>query len=995
MNGDDLDTLVRTVYGEARGEPSEGQRAVAAVALNRARATGQPLSSVVTAPGQFESWDTAATRGAMTSLSPNDPQYKKIAAAVAPLLDGSAPDPTSGADHFYAPKAQAALGRPKPAWDNGTGQPIGGHLFFKSANGTSPDDALDGIIAGRAPAASGASDLDAALNGGSPDQSLDAAISARRSPPQGGPSVDLDAALAPSALVPSSSDFQAGVNAAFRKGGKPAVLQFYADQGRDPSSVQGQDAAFDYYAKHPNATIPVVEMGQTPAGPGAAAPSLTAAPPLHPSDSMLTNSGQGIRQGFEDAGSTGQQISKWVDDRVPALAALDRKSTDVGVLSGMPDNQLARYAVDRSVYDKTAGKTWAGSIGRLAGNVIGTAPLMAIGGGAIGAGAEALGVAPEATGFLGGTAGRSVAGNALTGAEAVPGNLLMRGASLSANGGIQGGTAAAMTSGGRDEPVGTQIAQGVIGGAALAPAASVVSSVANKLKVLASPITSVARGIGEQFSKPADVASNRLVQRMTQDANVGGPTVADMRASAASAPGKPLTIMDVGGENVRGLAGRVARSPGEGRAMITDALAERDQGAGGRVSQDIRDGVSSGGSSHDTAQSLMQARAAAAKPLYEAAYASPPVSSPKLDAILNTPAGKQALGKAMTIAANEGRDPKAMGFVLDQHGNVSLDPTIHMGDDGSLSQSPLKQKGYSTQTLDYVKRGMDDIIEADRDKVTGVLHPTPLTSSVQTVKNGLLAEMDKVNPAYKAARAAYSGPSTSMDAMSRGRQILNQRPEANRDFIAKLSDGDKEFFKQGAADALLEKIARTSAGGDESKRIIGNDYVQQQLRPLFDTQGAFDKFIGNIQAEARMYATRQSVLGGSQTGGRVAEDASPASQAALKGVRSVASAAAGHWGGALRNIVEAAGHMADRRDPATNAAVANLLTTPIRPGSASTNFLQRVTEPTPAPSVLSGYAAGQAAPHAGNRLLSVMNDNYASLAASPVSGNKKKRQPGR
>lgn len=126
----DLDKVVRTVYGEASGEGAIGRQAVAGVIANRARESGMTPTDVVLAKGQFEPWSDQAARARMEALDPNSPEYKRIAAEVAPILSGEATDPTGGATHFYAPKAQAALGRNAPSWDDGTGQDIGNHRFF-------------------------------------------------------------------------------------------------------------------------------------------------------------------------------------------------------------------------------------------------------------------------------------------------------------------------------------------------------------------------------------------------------------------------------------------------------------------------------------------------------------------------------------------------------------------------------------------------------------------------------------------------------------------------------------------------------------------------------------------------------------------------------------------------------------------------------------------------------------------------------------------------
>lgn len=137
---DDRDALIRTVAGEAANQPDDGQVAVASVALNRARNRGKTPTEIVLERNQFEPWGNAETASRLMSLTPDNPQYKRAAAAVDRALAGE--DPTGGASHFYAPRAQAALGRAKPGWDNGTGRAIGDHLFF-SLEGSSPAPAQD------------------------------------------------------------------------------------------------------------------------------------------------------------------------------------------------------------------------------------------------------------------------------------------------------------------------------------------------------------------------------------------------------------------------------------------------------------------------------------------------------------------------------------------------------------------------------------------------------------------------------------------------------------------------------------------------------------------------------------------------------------------------------------------------------------------------------------------------------------------------------------
>lgn len=136
MNTDaDLDKVVRTVYGEASNQGPEGQAAVAHVIANRAQQSGMTPTDVVLAKNQFEPWGNPEARARMERLDPNSQEYRSIADLAKHALTGEAADPTDGATHFYAPKAQAALGRNAPSWDDGTGRDIGDHRFFNHGYG--------------------------------------------------------------------------------------------------------------------------------------------------------------------------------------------------------------------------------------------------------------------------------------------------------------------------------------------------------------------------------------------------------------------------------------------------------------------------------------------------------------------------------------------------------------------------------------------------------------------------------------------------------------------------------------------------------------------------------------------------------------------------------------------------------------------------------------------------------------------------------------------
>ena len=125
----DVDIAVRTVLAEAGGEGPEGMAAVAAVLRNRAAGAGSTIGQEALKPNQFEPWNPGSGNDPRR-FDPKSPEYQAAYKTILPVLTGQADDPTGGATHFYAPKAQAALGRAAPSWDNGKGRDLGGHRFF-------------------------------------------------------------------------------------------------------------------------------------------------------------------------------------------------------------------------------------------------------------------------------------------------------------------------------------------------------------------------------------------------------------------------------------------------------------------------------------------------------------------------------------------------------------------------------------------------------------------------------------------------------------------------------------------------------------------------------------------------------------------------------------------------------------------------------------------------------------------------------------------------
>jgi hypothetical protein len=419
----------------------------------------------------------------------------------------------------------------------------------------------------------------------------------------------------------------------------------------------------------------------------------------------------------------------------------------------------------------------------------------------------------------------------------------------------------------RAENAAEQAALGGAFGAASVPVAKGLSAAWN---AGVSPLINRAAVAMNSDKYAPTIAMDMIQKRIAADAAAGGPSAQQIADTIAANPTKPMSILDAGGTNVQGYGGKLARSPGASAQIIQDALNSRDVGAGQRILDDVGGMISNGQDLFTTQQQLTAARAAKAAPLYDAAFAANPVvTSPDIEAVLSTPAGKSALNQAATKMQN---DMAAMGRA-DLNLSSQAAAAARRG-----QMEPIEggvAAGLNMRSLDYVKRALDDQI--------GTAQRAGENDNVRVLsglKNRLVTALDRADATaqsgqpglYAQARSAFSSASASKDAADLGSQIFNTSPAETRQNISSLAPGDKDFFLLGAADAIRNRIASTSSGGNEALKLVGNDLLQQKLAPLFERPQDFQDFLSRIQAESQMFKTRQTVLGNSATAARQAFD---------------------------------------------------------------------------------------------------------------------------
>jgi N-acetylmuramoyl-L-alanine amidase len=115
---EDIQLMANAVYGESRGEPYEGQVAVAAVILNRVESSSFPntVHGVIFQPGAF----TAVADGQIY-LTPNETATRAVHDAINGI------DPTDGCEYYFNPKTATS----KWIWSRPQYKTIGQHIFCR------------------------------------------------------------------------------------------------------------------------------------------------------------------------------------------------------------------------------------------------------------------------------------------------------------------------------------------------------------------------------------------------------------------------------------------------------------------------------------------------------------------------------------------------------------------------------------------------------------------------------------------------------------------------------------------------------------------------------------------------------------------------------------------------------------------------------------------------------------------------------------------------
>jgi hypothetical protein len=167
-----------------------------------------------------------------------------------------------------------------------------------------------------------------------------------------------------------------------------------------------------------------------------------------------------------------------------------------------------------------------------------------------------------------------------------------------------------------------------------------------------------------------------------------------------------------------------------------------------------------------------------------------------------------------------------------------------------------------TDILHQIKIGLDRVVDAETDKVTGKM--TGYGGDVVKVKNEFNDLIKSLNPEYAKANAEFADAERIKNAFKMGEDYQKLDPKEAASKIKKLNPDEKEAFRLGVMADVNNRLGNFK-GGDFTKQIFKSDNQKLLLRNAFPDQESYTEFSQFVKGLGQQSATSKRILGGSRT----------------------------------------------------------------------------------------------------------------------------------
>src|SRR3990167_896402 len=313
----------------------------------------------------------------------------------------------------------------------------------------------------------------------------------------------------------------------------------------------------------------------------------------------------------------------------------------------------------------------------------------------------------------------------------------------------------------------------------------------------------------------------------------------DEAASALCRLGNKGMLADVD-TGTQDLTNFVANMPGQGRVAAINALKAREAGTRGEVTDMLLNNIDDLGGFNKALKTAATNAKEKAAPLYDEAYKVPVAVTEELQNLTQRPSIQSAPKSAVRLAEDEG----------------------HKIPDSFPSTGQMS----SMRVWDYIKRGLDDVIESGKNQF-GRLNEQGRAAYEN--KLALLEILD-ANPAYKIGRAAYGGEAANETALIAGRKFMSGNADDIAGEITGMSASELTHYRAGMMQKIKDTIEDAPDGSDMFKRIFGSPGKRAKVAQTFPNEKAFKEFSDRMESLSTFRKTSDTVRANSATAVRQA-----------------------------------------------------------------------------------------------------------------------------
>jgi len=323
------------------------------------------------------------------------------------------------------------------------------------------------------------------------------------------------------------------------------------------------------------------------------------------------------------------------------------------------------------------------------------------------------------------------------------------------------------------------------------------------------------------------------------------------------------TLPELRDENILGLTRILAKTQGSNK-IINNYINNKTASSARRVGDLINKNVSAE-NYFDTLDTTIARRREIASPLYEQAQIE----------------GEQYLKKILKTEKINKTVP-----LYDANGNPLRDPATGTPITKTIQVDTPEKKLYSNPNIvKYINKakneplfvdprlsnnsfvvlkGAKEMIDEDISQAMRA-GKNKTASALIGLKKQVLDILETASPSYKEANKIFAGESALINAQEEGLKFNKYRNgEEVKIAFAKLNNGEKETFKIGVKDYLMDKVAKSS-DRNPAKAIFGNQLERDKLKAVFNNPKEFTNFAKRVNDEIRVFDVKQRIVGGSRT----------------------------------------------------------------------------------------------------------------------------------